>query len=251
MKRPKFKLLVLSVFLGLSYSFNVSAQETFLSEEDFYEQDVDQFSHISDPFESVNRFTFQFNDFVYRNILQPLADRYKAVTPDSIEEGASNFFLNLNYPVRLSSNLIQGRLREMWVETARFAINSTIGFGGLASPADNIEGLSPIKTEDLGQAFGAIGIGEGPYLVIPLLGPSNLRDLGGLIGNRAVNPVKEPFSLIDKWDWEHRLSLSGLDFINSSSGFLKQYNQLKGGAIDPYSSLKNGYTQYRRVAITE
>ena len=251
MKRPKFKLLVLPAFIGLNFALNVFAQETFLSEEDFYEQEVDELSNIFDPFESVNRYSFQFNDFVYHNILQLLADRYKAVTPDSIEEGTSKFFLNLNYPVRLSSNLIQGRLREMWVETARFVINTTIGFGGLASPADNIEGLSAIKSEDLGQAFGAIGIGEGPYLVIPLLGPSNLRDLGGLIGNRAVNPIKEPFSLIDKCDWEYRLSVSGLDFINSSSGLLQQYNQLKGGAIDPYSSLKNGYTQYRRAAITE
>ena len=131
------------------------------------------------------------------------------------------------------------------------AINSTIGLGGLASPADNIKGLPPIKAEDLGQAIGAIGIGEGPYLVIPLLGPSNLRDLGGLIGNYAVNPFKQPFCIIDKWDWEYRLFVSGLDFINSSSGFLQQYNQLKRGAIDHYSSLKNGYTQYRRAKITE
>ena len=126
MKRPKFKLLVLYAFLGLNSALNIFAQETFLSEEDFYEQEVDQFGHISDPFESVNRYTFQFNDFVYHNILQPLADSYKAVTPDRIEEGASKFFLNLNYPVRLSSHLIQGRLREMWVETARFAINLSL-----------------------------------------------------------------------------------------------------------------------------
>ena len=166
MKVLNFKLLSLPAFIGMVFCLSLSAQNDFFTEDEFYDQDLVQFSNISDPFEVVNRFTFQFNDFVYRNILQPLAGSYKAVTPDSIEEGASNFFLNLNYPVRLSSNLIQGRLREMWVETARFAINSTIGLGGLTSPADKIEGLSPIKAEDFGQALGAIGIGEGPYLVL-------------------------------------------------------------------------------------
>ncbi len=250
MLRQKYKLLVLSVFLSFGLCNLMTAQESFISEEDFYDQDIDQFSYISDPFEVVNRFTFRINDIIYSNIIQPLADTYRLVTPDLIEEGAGNFFYNVNYPVRLFSNLFQGRFRGMWVETVRFTVNSTIGIVGFASPADKIDGFSSGNAEDLGQAFGALGMNEGPYLVLPLLGPSNLRDLGGLIAGRIINPVKEPSSLIDDWALEYRLSFTSFDFVNNSSEFLRQYNQLKDGAIDPYSSVKNGYTQYRRNAIT-
>ena len=251
MKRQKFKLLVLSIFLCLGTCDTVIAHETFISEEDFYDQDIDQLNHISDPFEGVNRFTFRINDIIYSKLVQPLADAYRLFTPDLIEECASNFFYNINYPVRLVSNLIQGRFSGMWVETARFTINSTIGIAGIACPADKIDGFSSVKAEDLGQAFGALGLNEGPYFVLPLLGPSNLRDLGGLITGRVINPVKEPSSLINHWAWECRLSITSFDFVNNSSAFLQQYNQLKDGAIDPYSSVKNAYTQYRRAAITE
>ena len=119
------------------------------------------------------------------------------------------------------------------------------------TPADNFKGFAPIKPEDIGPALGAWGIGPGPYLVLPLLGPSNLRDLGGLIVDRAVNPMKEPFSLIDDWDWEWRLALTSSEFIVTSPTLLERYQQLKGSAIDPYSSLRNGYTQFRLGAIAE
>jgi phospholipid-binding lipoprotein MlaA len=142
-------------------------------------------------------------------------------------------------------------VKGAWVETGRFAINSTLGLGGIMTPADSINGFEPIKPEDIGQAMGAWGIGEGPYLVLPLLGPSNMRDLGGLIADRSVNPLKEPFSLIDDWDWEWRLALSGSELLTSSPGILARYKQLKGSAIDPYSSLKNGFTQYRRGAVED
>lgn len=252
MKTYKFKPLFTAVVLfGLYPVSFLSAQDNYLSEEDFYNEEVNGSARVYDPLESVNRYTFEFNDFVYSNILEPIADGYTAITPDPVEEGASNFFYNLKYPVRLAGNLLQGRLKGAWVETGRFAINSTVGLVGVMTPADEVEGFAPIKPEDVGQAFGSWGIGEGPYLVLPLLGPSNLRDLGGLIGDRAVNPLKEPFSLIDDWNWEWRLALSGSEFIATSPNILARYKQLKGSAIDPYSSLKNGYTQFRQSAINE
>lgn len=252
MKSNKSKLpFALAVLLGFFTAQSLSAQDSYLSEEDFYNEEVDSSADIYDPLESVNRYTFEFNDFVYMNILQPIVDGYTAITPDPVEEGAINFFNNLKFPVRLVGNLLQGRLKGAWVETGRFAINTTIGLAGVMTPADNFEGFAPIKPEDLGQAMGAWGIGEGPYLVLPLLGPSNLRDLGGLIGDRAVNPLKEPFSLIDDWDWEWRLALAGTEFIATSPDLMQRYKQLKGNAIDPYSSMKNGFTQYRRGAVAD
>jgi phospholipid-binding lipoprotein MlaA len=153
--------------------------------------------------------------------------------------------------VRLAGNLLQARLNGAWVETGRFAINSTVGVLGIFTPADNVAGFEPIPKEDIGQAFGSWGIGEGPYLVLPLLGPSNVRDLGGYVGDRAVNPLKEPFSLIDDWNWEWRLALSATEFTVESPTIIDRYLRLKGSAIDPYSSLKSGYTQFRRAAIKE
>ncbi len=238
--------------IGLSSGSVLSAQVQNLTEDEaFFYEDVSETEASYDPFESLNRYTFEFNDFVYMNLLQPFVDGYTAVTPDPIEEGARNFFDNLRYPVRLVGNLLQGRLKGAWVETGRFAINSTIGLAGVMTPADEFEGFERIKPEDMGQAFGAWGIGEGPYLVLPLLGPSNLRDLGGLLGDRAVHPLKEPFSLIDDWNWEWRLALGGSELIARSPTILERYIQMKGSAIDPYSSLKNGYTQFRRGAIAE
>jgi phospholipid-binding lipoprotein MlaA len=122
---------------------------------------------------------------------------------------------------------------------------------GFLTPADHYDGLGPIKSEDVGQAFGAWGIGEGPYLVLPLLGPSNLRDLAGFFGDRAVNPLKEPFAVIDDWKWEWQLTLSGSRYIARGPAIIERYKQLKGSSIDPYSSLRNGYVQYRRGVVAE
>lgn len=252
MKILNYKYAFTALTLGLlSATAPLIAEEEFLSEEDLYGEELRDGAEISDPLEAVNRYTFEFNDFVYLNLVEPLADGYQAITPDPVEEGASNFFNNLRYPVRLAGNLLQGRVKGAWVETGRFAINTTVGIAGVFTPADNVEGFAPIPKEDVGQALGSWGLGEGPYLVLPLLGPSNLRDLGGLVGDRAVNPLQEPFSLIDDWNWEWRLALGVTEFTVESPSIIERYNRLKGTAIDPYSSLKNGYTQFRRAAVEE
>ena len=229
---------------------SLAAQDEFFTEEELYEEEIAQAAQISDPLESINRYTFAFNDFVVLNLIDPLAEGYQAITPDPVEEGASNFFYNLKYPVRLVSNLLQGRLEGAWVETGRFVVNTGTSLGFMTY-ADDIDMFQPIPPEDMGQAFGSWGIGEGPYLVLPILGPSNLRDLVGYVGDRAVNPLEEPFSLIDDWNWEVQAGLSATEFTVSSPRIVERYMQMKGSAIDPYTSLKNGYTQFRRAAVAE
>jgi len=253
MKTQKFKRpLAWASLIGVLTVTTLTAQVRNLTEDEaFFYEEVDESADVYDPFESVNRFTFVFNDFVFSNTVQPLVDVYTAITPDPVEEGASNFFHNLRYPVRLASNLLQCRFKGAWVETGRFAINSTVGIVGILTPADDYEGFAPIKSEDVGQVFGAWGIGEGPYLVLPFLGPSNLRDLAGFFGDRVLNPLKEPFSAVDDWKWEWQLALSGTGYIARSPQIIKRYKQLKGSSIDPYSSLRNGYAQYRRGAVAE
>ena len=204
---------------------------------------------VSDPFENVNRVTFKFNDFVYMNVVQHVANGYTAITPDPVERGASNFFKNLGYPVRLTGNLLQGHFKGAWVETERFAVNTTLGLAGIYKAADRFESLQPIDPEDVGLAFGAWGIGSGPYLVLPVFGPSNCRDLVGFIGDRAVNPLKKPLSVIENYRWQFALDATGIA-VNSPR-LMDLYIQMKDGAIDPYSAMKNGYSQRRRSMIEE
>ena len=253
MKTQEFKRpLAWTYLIGLLTVTTLTAKVSNLTEDEaFFDEELDESAGVYDPFESVNRFTFEFNDFVLSNALQPLVDAYTEITPDAVEEGASNFFYNLRYPVRLVSNLLQFRLKGAWIETGRFAINSTVGIVGILTPADDYESFAPIESEDVGQVFGAWGIGEGPYLVLPFFGPSNLRDLAGLFGDRTINPIKEPFSMIEDWDWEWQLATSGTEYISRSPQIIERYKQLKSSSIDTYSSLKNGYTQYRRGAIAE
>ena len=228
----------------------VLADEDFLSEDELYGDFEDgDVAVVSDPFESVNRVTFEFNDFIYTNIVQHVADGYQAVTPDPVERGATNFFRNLGYPVRLVGNLLQGHFKGAWLETERFAVNTTLGVVGVYKAADRFERLQPIEPEDLGQAFGAWGIGEGPSLVLPLLGPSNCRDLFGLVGDRAVNPLKKPISVIDSYQWQ--LAHDVTEGTVKSPLLMDLYFKMKDGAIDPYSSIKNGYIQKRRSMVDE
>ena len=252
MKTLNYKHAFAALTLGLLWATApLIAEEEYLSEDDLYAEEITNGPEVGDPLESLNRYTFEFNDFVLLKLVQPVADGYQAITPDPVEEGAKNFFRNIRYPIRLAGNLLQGRLKGAWVETGRFAINTTAGIGGILTPADGMEGFEPIPAEGVGQALGAWGIGEGPYLVLPFLGPSNLRDLVGLVGDAAVHPTRKPFSLIDDWDWEWQTAWGGTEFLVSTPRLLDGYLQMKGSSIDPYTAVKNVYTQHRRAKLQE
>lgn len=252
MNRRAFKKpLPLCALIATGFSLSLFGDEAYFSDEDFFNEEIGDESAIYDPLEPINRYVFKFNDYFYSYALEPIAKGYTKITPEPVQKGAGNFFKNLKYPVRLAGNLLQARWDGAWVETGRFAINSTVGILGVMTPADDYEGFEPIPAEGVGQAFGAWGIGEGPYLVLPGLGPSNLRDLAGFIGDLTVLPLTRPISLIDDWNWEWRLALDSTDFIVRSPSIFERYERTKGSAIDPYSAVKNGYTQYRRAAVAE
>jgi phospholipid-binding lipoprotein MlaA len=238
--------LLLSLLFSLAVT-SLRAEDDFLSEEDLYGDFGDESLVISDPLQPMNRVIFKFNDFVYVNVLRHIADGYTAITPNFIEKGISNFFQNLKYPVRLAGNLLQGRVKGARIETERFLVNTTLGIGGVYKAADHFDRMQPIESEDIGQALGAWGIGEGPYLVLPFLGPSNFRDLFGLLGDRAVNPLDAPFLVID--DWELQLALGATEFINNTPDIIDLYLSIRENALDPYSAIKSGYTERRRSLI--
>ena len=245
-RRTLASYLLLSLLLSIAVT-GLRAEDDFLSEEDLYGDFGDESLVISDPLQPMNRVIFKFNDFVYVNVLRHIANGYAAITPNFIEKGVSNFFQNLKYPVRLAGNLLQGRVKGAQIETERFLVNTTLGIGGVYKAADHFDRMQPIESEDIGQALGAWGIGEGPYLVLPFLGPSNFRDLFGLLGDRAVNPLDAPFLVID--DWELQLALGTAEFINNTPDLINLYMSIKENALDPYSAIKSGYTERRRSLI--
>ena len=245
-RRTLASYLLLSLLLSIAVT-GLRAEDDFLSEEDLYGDFGDESLVISDPLQPMNRVIFKFNDFVYVNVLRHIANGYAAITPNFIEKGVSNFFQNLKYPVRLTGNLLQGRVKGAQIETERFLVNTTLGIGGVYKAADHFDRMQPIESEDIGQALGAWGIGEGPYLVLPFLGPSNFRDLFGLLGDRAVNPLDAPFLVID--DWELQLALGTAEFINNTPDLINLYMSIKENALDPYSAIKSGYTERRRSLI--
>ncbi len=243
-------LRLLPIFAAFGIS-QAQSDSTYLDDEAFYEEELVEQSFVKDPLESVNRVLFKVNDVFYMKIFKPVADTYEKVAPAPVEEGATNFFRNIGYPVRLTGNLLQGRVDGALVETKRFAINSTVGLAGLMDLAKDVEGLERIPAEDLGQVLGVWGVSEGPYLVLPIIGPSNLRDLAGFFGDAAVHPFREPFSLTDNWSWEWDTGLTVADIVSGGPSLIDRYEKLKGSAFDPYSSMKNGYSQYRRLSLSE
>ncbi|MGI9309535.1 MAG: MlaA family lipoprotein [Gammaproteobacteria bacterium] len=193
-----------------------------------------------DPLEPINRPIYKFNDGFDRWLLRPTAKGYDFITPDPIQTGVANFFDNITYPVTIVNALLQGKFKQGLEDTGRFLMNSTLGLGGLLDPATDA-GLVE-HTEDFGQTFAKWGIPSGPYIVIPLLGPSNFRDGIGILANVQVNPLiqYDNSSVRDKllifWAIETRAGLLGVD---------EQVSE----AFDPYLFLRDAYTQNREFLI--
>jgi phospholipid-binding lipoprotein MlaA len=195
---------------------------------------------ISDPLEPWNRAVFEFNDVVYRYFLDPFVVAYTTVFPDEIRQLVTNFFYNLSTPVRFVSSVLQGKLEKTWWETSRFVVNSTVGFFGFAD-ASTILGMPKPSPEDFGQVLGAWGIGHGPYVVWPLLGPQSVRDTTGLLAELVlVDPVvyfaQEPAVV-----WTYL----GYKWFHRAAELTEDYYEMTDAAIDPYAAVRDFYSQYR------
>ena len=140
-----------------------------------------------DPLEPVNRATSAFNRVVRANVIDPAVDAYQETAPEDVQEGVSNFFSNLTEPVTIVASVLQGDYENAGNSAQRFAVNTTVGILGINDKASEM-GLEQ-RREDLGQALGANGICPGPHIVLPILGPSNLRDALGDIATGLANPA--------------------------------------------------------------
>jgi phospholipid-binding lipoprotein MlaA len=198
---------------------------------------------IPDPLEPFNRAMFHFNDKLYFWVLKPVAQGYNQVVPEPARVGVRNFFSNLRMPVRFVSSLLQGDIQGAATQLGRFLVNTIWGVGGLLDPASS-EQLNISKQDaDLGQTLGIYGVGQGFYLVWPILGPSSARDSVGLAGDYFLYPV----SYINPWyDW---LAVRSYEEVNDASLNIGDYESLKEAAIDPYVAVRNAYHQYRQKKV--
>jgi phospholipid-binding lipoprotein MlaA len=199
---------------------------------------------IPDKIEGFNRGMFRFNDGFYRVVLRPVSAGYTAVVPRPLRRGIGHFFHNLGFPTRFVGNVLEGHFEGAGVETERFLVNTVTSLGFVAT-ADRCPGLRE-RPSDIGLAFASWGIGHGTYLVLPLLGPSSLRDGIGLgITGFFLDPVHyiQP--------WEIRYGASALLIINESPDQLRAYDQLKAAAVDPYVALRDAYASQRANRVAD
>ena len=196
----------------------------------------------TDTLESYNRAMFAFNDAVDKAVFKPVAKAYRRILPEPVTTSISNFFSNLNDVVVLVNDLLQFKLHLAAMDSGRIVANTTFGVAGLFDVASRLE--LPKHREDFGQTLGYWGLGEGYYLVLPLLGPSTVRDTFGLIGNFYTNPVTWVTDS-DAVEW----SLWGLDLINRRSELLRIERALADEQIDPYAFQRGAYLQQRRNLV--
>jgi len=194
-----------------------------------------------DPWESYNRSIYRFNDTVDRAVMQPVARTYKNYTPGAFQNGVNNFFSNLDDVVVTLNDLLQFKFGQMAQDFTRFAFNSTFGLLGLIDVSSHM-GL-PKHDEDFGQTLATWGIGSGPYFVLPILGPSTIRDSAGIVADWQIDPV---FTIEDD---QARWSAIILRAVDTRAGLLEATALMEKSGIDPYVFMRNAYFQHRENLI--
>ena len=240
-------LLITSLLFSTSiFADNANSEYEFSEEENWSENTTLN----SDFLEPINRQVYHFNDFIYLNIFDPITNVYVNYTPKAVRNSFKNFFVNLKYPIRLVSNVLQIKMKEAYYESLKFGMNSTLGIFGINTPSDNISFLKEIPDEDLGQVLALWGIPEGPYILVPILGPSTLRDLSARVVGREINPIDVRS---DNWDtveskWTNLLNSAEILSINEE--MLPRYKSVQKASIDPYTALRSAYLQQRALEIS-
>lgn len=200
---------------------------------------------VYDPFEDWNRGVYAFNDGVDRAVLEPVAKGYRAVTVEPVRDGVSNFLSNLGQPVVFANTLLQGKPIASFDTATRFVLNSTIGIGGIFDVASPLN--VPKHREDFGQTLGVWGVPNGPYLVLPFMGGSNLRDVTGMGVDAAINPLNYAEF---EGDTEFRVATGVIGVIAIRENLIEAVEVLRDQP-EPYIALRRNYTQQRAAAIRD
>jgi phospholipid-binding lipoprotein MlaA len=194
-----------------------------------------------DPLERMNRVTFAVNEKLDHAFARPVARAYRKVTPHFVQTGVSNFMDNINYPITIVNELLQAKFKPALSDTGRFVLNTIAGVGGLFDPA-TAAGLDK-NAEDLGLTLGHWGVHQGPYLILPILGPSSFRDGFGRLGDEFITPQNYISN-----DWI-RYSLDGVYYLDTRARLLDVEGVLDN-VFDRYAVLRSIYLQHRQFKIT-
>jgi len=202
---------------------------------------------IYDPMEGMNRAVFDVNDAVDQAIAEPIARGYRAVTPKLARDGVRNFLRNLRSPVNVANQILQGDIQGAAGDITRFAMNTTIGVGGLFDVAADT-GLE-YEYEDFGQTMAVWGVDHGPYLVLPLMGPSSFRDATGLLVDTVADPVRLYLHNTDQEEWNYaRMGVTALD---KREELLDALDDLRKNSFDYYAAMRSAYMQKREALVND
>ena len=209
--------------------------------EDLFQFDEEEYT-VSDPLEPINRGIFWFNDKLYFYLFKPVARGYRWAMPEPWQVAVKNVFSNLASPIRIINSGIQGKFTDAGNELTRFFINTTLGIGGLFDTAKENFNIRK-HNEDTGQSLGYYGIGPGIYLVLPVLGPSDVRDAIGTFVDSRMDLV---YYMFHGWTyWE----VKGFEKINDLALDKDTYETIKKEALDPYLFVRDAYMQYRQNKV--
>ncbi len=197
----------------------------------------------ADPLEGFNRTVFTFNDKVDQYALKPVAQGYVKITPQPVRDSVTNFFSNIGDVYIAANNLLQLKITDGVEDIMRVAINTVFGVGGLFDVATAAR--LPKHTNDLGLTLGHYGVPPGPYLVLPLLGPSTVRDAVGSLGNYYINPLSYIDPAVVSW------GLYGLNVVSVRANLLGASDLLDSAALDKYSFVRNAYLQRRQYQLSD
>lgn len=195
----------------------------------------------ADPLEPFNRAMFGFNEGLDRTVLKPVATAYRDVTPQPVRTGVTNFFGNISDVWAVVNNLLQGKGQAAVDSFFRVTTNTIWGVGGIFDVATDLK--IPKHSEDFGQTLGVWGVGSGPYLVLPLLGPSSVRDTAGLVVDYQLDAVSQASNV------RVRNTLSTLRVVNVRANLLGAGDVLDQAALDKYSFTREIYQQRRNSLI--
>lgn len=200
------------------------------------EPSVVSFDDYNDPFEAINRPIFKFNNVTYTYVLSPLARTYQSVVPKPVDRALDNFFTNLKEPIYSLNNLFQGRPGKSGKSLLRFGINTTIGLLGIFDPASAWWDIERNRST-FGDTLAFYGLGYGAYLMLPILGPSDIRDGTSMTFEYFTHPL----TYLD--DQETRFALKSTDGFHRRVNILSNYPDIVEGSEDPYRFLRNLYLQ--------
>lgn len=227
---------------------NISAEEI-----EFDEFASDNQIEIYDPLENVNRKIYVFNDGFDRYILQHVVNAYRAGIPQTGRKGIRNFLNNLTLPLSAINSFLQGKVDNGLATFSNFLINSTVGGLGFADVAQQ-KGIL-YNYEDFGQTMGHYNIGTGPYLMVPFLGPSTVRDFSGYAANRVISP--DGFNLLEIdgdqniVEPEYLISLTALSVVDVRESLTQTIDDIRKDSFDPYATIRSAYLQRRTNEINK